>query len=63
VAAALLGSGEYQTRLVNDLFQRFLNRDADAAGRDSFGQALAHGLPDEAVVAAILASSEYAGRL
>jgi hypothetical protein len=63
VAAALLSSAEYQTRLVNDLFERFLDRDADAAGRDGFGQALAHGVPDDAVVAALLASAEYAGRL
>src|SRR5262249_21360752 len=36
VAAAVFASPEYQARLVSDLFQRFLDRDAEGAGRDGF---------------------------
>jgi len=58
VAAAVFGSNEYQTDLVEADFLSLLGRQADPGGLASFVQELASGTTDQGVVAAILGSGE-----
>jgi hypothetical protein len=67
VTADIVGSPEYyQTRgggtsngFLTAVYEDILLRAIDATGRNSFGQALAAGVPRVQVAAAILASAEY----
>jgi hypothetical protein len=63
VAAAIVGSAEYQARLVNDYFQRLLDRDADPTGLAAFSGALGAGTHGDAVVTLIASSDEFFARL
>lgn len=60
VALMVLGSPEYQQKLVQSFYQQFLHRPADLVGLANFTSALADGVRDEQIVAALLASAEYA---
>jgi hypothetical protein len=59
VAQALLGSSEYQTLVVKQLYTTYLHRDADAGGLKNFTDFLAKGGADEQVAAQLAGSSEY----
>jgi hypothetical protein len=59
VAVLILGSAEYQTDLVNFFYEQFLNRAADPGGLAGFVGVLQKGGTDQAVIDAILTSSEF----
>jgi hypothetical protein len=59
VAAAIEGSQEYRTRLVDSLYRALLARPADPAGEAGFVQALGSGTTIEQVKAIMLGSPEY----
>jgi parallel beta-helix repeat protein len=59
VAAAILGSPEYQQDLINGLYLQFLERTPDPGGLASWGQLLQNGGLDETVIAGITGSPEY----
>jgi Concanavalin A-like lectin/glucanases superfamily/Domain of unknown function (DUF4214)/Right handed beta helix region len=63
VAAAVLGSPEYQADLVEGAYQRFLHRGSDDGGRSRFQAALGRGMRDEALAAVFTASDEYFANL
>jgi hypothetical protein len=63
VAAAVFGSGEFLTDLVEIDFQTFLGRPADPAAVSTFVKALASGMNDEQLVALILGSQEFAANV
>jgi hypothetical protein len=42
------------------LYLRFLHRSADPNGRAAAVNALEHGVPDQTIIAGIIASDEYA---
>src|SRR5205085_3149835 len=50
---------EYQTDLVQEMYQRFLHRDADPVGQTVFVTALRAGVSQEDVAATIVSSPEY----
>lgn len=58
VAAAFLGSEEYQRDLVSSYYQEFLGRNPDPEGWSAWVQAMQAGLTDQSVLAAILGSAE-----
>jgi 3-phytase/alkaline phosphatase D len=62
-AAAILGSPEYQARLVQGLYETYLGRSADPLGLQLFTSALAGGTRDEAVIAFLLGSAEFGQRV
>jgi PKD repeat protein len=59
VAAAVLGSGEYQRDLVESFYTQYLGRTADAFGLNSWSSALGNGLRDEQLIAALIGSGEF----
>jgi hypothetical protein len=59
VVTLLLGSSEYRTRAVRLSYQRFLHRDADAAGLAVWANALGAGATMEQFAAALIGSNEY----
>ena len=59
VASAILTSAEADGDEVDALYQQFLHRQADAAGRAFFVLALENGVPIEVVQALMLGSAEY----
>jgi N-acetylneuraminic acid mutarotase len=63
VAAMVYTSTEYRIDLVNGWYLAFLHRPADPLGLMDFVGALMQGQRDETVIAAIVGSDEYIGRL
>jgi hypothetical protein len=59
VAQALLNSREYLGRAVDGMYLDYLNRNADAAGREYWVNQLAAGMSPEGVAAGLLGSDEY----
>jgi predicted outer membrane repeat protein len=59
VALELLGSPEYRSNQVQLLYQRYLNRSADAAGLQAFVNYLGQGGTLEQVAASLINSPEY----
>jgi hypothetical protein len=59
VAAAILGSAEADTLLVQGLYQTYLHRPADAAGLQNHLNALLQGQTYEQLVASFVSSGEY----
>jgi hypothetical protein len=59
VAAAILGSSEYQQDLVNGIYLQFLERSADPGGLANWVQFLQKGGIDETVIANVVGSQEY----
>ena len=59
VALQLLGTNEYRTRLVQQDYQTYLGRPADANGLSFLVNALANGATDEFVIATLVSSAEY----
>jgi hypothetical protein len=60
VAATILASSEYHQDLLGDYYDRFLGRPLDTPGAAAFLPGMNNGtLPDEKVIAIILASPEY----
>jgi|GEM_PF-3607822 len=62
VANALARSKEGLSRVVNNLYSRFLNRNADPAGLANWVGALQQGMTEEQLTSALLASPEFANR-
>jgi uncharacterized delta-60 repeat protein len=62
VALALLGSAEGDANTVRRLYTQLLQRQADSSGLDNFTRALQQGVPDDVVVALLVASEEYFNR-
>jgi virginiamycin B lyase len=60
VVKLFLGSAEAKQALVQSDFMQWLHRPADAAGLEAFQQSLAHGASEVDLIAALLASPEYA---
>ena len=56
---AILSSSEYQSDMVESLYETYLHRAADASGLTYFTSMLAAGGSDEQVAAALVGSSEY----
>ena len=54
---------ESNVRLVNGFYQRFLGRAADPGGLSAFVGALDAGMREEDVVAIIMGSDEYFGKV
>jgi uncharacterized delta-60 repeat protein len=63
VTLAILGSTEYRARVVCDAYRRFLGRDADPDGLNTFVNLLASGGTLEQVEAVLLGSPEYLNRV
>jgi hypothetical protein len=63
VADVFFASDEYRQDLVQSYYERFLHRAAENAGLTVWVTALRNGLRDENVVAQIISSPEYFGRL
>jgi streptogramin lyase len=63
VALAILQSSESDQLEVQTIYLQFLHRPADAGGLATFVQALQSGTPNEVVIAAVIGSDEYFGRL
>jgi Ca2+-binding RTX toxin-like protein len=63
VATAVLTSDEYRTLLVQSYFERFLGRTPAAAERSPLVSQLAAGATDEQVIAGMIGSAEYFGRV
>jgi N-acetylneuraminic acid mutarotase len=63
VAAMVYTSLEYRIDLVEGWYSAFLHRQADPIGLDGFVADLIQGARDETVIAAIVGSDEYIGRL
>ncbi len=59
VAAALLSSGEYRTRVVAAGYEEVLGRPADPSGLALFTWVLAHGASDQQLVAQLVGSNEF----
>ena len=59
VALAILSSGEYFDRVVEDVYLRLVERPADAGGLNYWANQLAHGARDEQITSGIAASGEY----
>ncbi len=59
VAAAILGSLEFDTVMVEALYQALLRRPVDSSGLSTFTTALQSGVPTEAVTATLVGSDEY----
>jgi hypothetical protein len=59
VALQIEGSGEYLDNQVQLLYQRYLHRQADSGGLQSFAGQLSHGATLEQVAAVLVGSSEY----
>ena len=59
IAAAFLATPESDQDEVQELYHRFLHRQADAAGLMVFENQLQHGVANEQVAAALLGSDEY----
>jgi Domain of unknown function (DUF4214) len=59
VAAAILGSKEYDQDLIESLYQQYLRRKADSFGLNAFTQDMQNGLTEEELIAVILGSQEY----
>jgi hypothetical protein len=62
VANAIIHSGEADSRLVETLYRKLLDRQADAAGEAGWVGAMVGGLSAEQVIADIMASPEFATR-
>jgi Glycoside hydrolase family 44/Calx-beta domain/Domain of unknown function (DUF4214) len=62
VANAVARSTEGLSRVVSSFYARFLNRNADAGGLAGWVGALQHGMTEEQVAGALLASPEFANR-
>jgi hypothetical protein len=62
VASALASSTEGLSRVVNSIYVRYLNRNADPGGLASWVGAMQHGLTQEQVSGILLASPEFAAR-
>src|SRR5262249_31730957 len=60
VVAGIMGSLEYRTRVVQQVYRTYLHRDADARGLASFTALLANEGTVEGVQARVVASPEYA---
>ena len=58
-AAAFLATPESDQDEVQELYHRFLHRQADAAGLMAFENALQHSIANEQVTAVLLGSDEY----
>jgi hypothetical protein len=58
-AKAILGSDEYRTKLIGDLYQKYLHRPADQPGINAFIGLLKSGGTTEKVVINIISSPEY----
>jgi N-acetylneuraminic acid mutarotase len=63
VATMVYTSTEHRIDLVNSWYVAFLRRPADLLGLEGFVAALMQGVRDETVIAAIVGSDEYIGRL
>jgi virginiamycin B lyase len=59
VAAAILDSPEYHQDRIQALYHTLLHRDPDAAGLTSWTSLLRQGIPDEDLLARMLASKEF----
>ncbi len=59
VAYLLDTSAEYRTHLINNIYQRLLNRSADPGGFNAFFGALGAGTTDELVLSEIAGSPEF----
>src|SRR5207245_485987 len=59
VVQSILSSQEYRTLVVEQLYQSYLGRTADAAGLNNDVQALAAGATTDQIKASILGSDEY----
>ena len=62
VAQAILNSSEDELIRLKGYYQQFLRRDIDPAGQADWVNAIAQGVPDEAVIAGIMSSPEYFAR-
>jgi Kelch motif/Domain of unknown function (DUF4214) len=63
VAAIVYTSPEFRTDLVDSWYVAFLRRQADPMGLNAFVTDLMQGVRDEMIIAAIVGSDEYIGRL
>jgi hypothetical protein len=63
IATLVLNSEEARQILVEDYYQQYLQRTADQAGRDGWVSRLLSGARDEHVLAGIIGSEEYFGRV
>jgi uncharacterized delta-60 repeat protein len=63
VAAAVLGSAEYQQDLVQSAYEHALRRAADSGGLAYFTGVLRQGVPEDQILAALYGSPEYVQRL
>jgi len=59
VAAAILGSQEYQQRSIGSYYQQYLQRNADQGGLNSWVNMLQQGASDNVVISGLLTSQEY----
>jgi uncharacterized delta-60 repeat protein len=62
VAAQIFGSAEYFLDLAGALYRRFLHRQIDPTGLSNIIIVLEQGTPDQAIIAGIVGSDEYAAR-
>jgi hypothetical protein len=63
VALAIVTSAEADSDVVTAFYLKFLHRQPDSGGQNSFVQALAGGTRDEAIIVGIESSDEYFGRV
>lgn len=62
VTVGILHSHEYEARAINDLYLKYLGRQAEAFGLNGWLSALDHGATIEQISAGILGSNEYFAR-
>jgi hypothetical protein len=63
LSSQFINSVEANDFLVQSLYLKYLNRNADSLGLNNLGQSRANGATEESVIAAILASDEYFQRV
>jgi uncharacterized delta-60 repeat protein len=63
VAGIIFGSAEYFTDLTEQLYRRFLHRDADSGSLAAVVNAFEHSATDQAIIAALVGSDEYLATL